>query len=170
LLKERKSTLGAVRRNGKKVHIKPLLKQKDFIGHVYYPEGVRYRYTPVNILDFPGNYKVLCSEEVEFSDELRFVILNKTVVGEPSDADYYFVDYSALYKFVKNIVKAYTSAPPAYVIDVGFMRPMDSPMFPYTPALVEINSAWSASLDGTDIAPEDFVRVLETSWNHLMQG
>lgn len=134
--------------------IKPAGRSKGFVaGIVRNVEQARLYFNNL----YPET-EMLCSEVVNFVSEYRCYIIESKVVG----IKHYLGDIFTFpdTNHIQEMVKAYTSAPAGYSLDVGILDSGET-------VLVECNDGWS--LGNYGLESNLYVRLLVARWRELFK-
>jgi hypothetical protein len=149
------STSTEVFNNQKVVHVKSLHEQKKFVGFVYDPTA---EWMSDKIASLPKHYPLLVSQVVKFAAETRVYVLDKQIINEDHIRTLLSTGANSFIALAKQIIKEYTQAPRAWVVDIAWMNN-------HCWSLVEINSAWSSCVN--KLNPEMRAQFYQTAWNDL---
>lgn len=134
--------------------IKPAGKSKEFVAGVVRNKAQAEMYFNNLIKSTP----ILISEVVNFVSEYRCYIVN----GEIKGVKHYLGDFF-IYpdgNKIREMVKAYTTAPAGYSLDVGVLDTGET-------VLVECNDGWS--LGNYGLAPNLYVSLLVARWREMFK-
>lgn len=149
-----KSTVGAVQRAERTVFVKSLDFQKDLPGHIAW-NGYSSLFTR---LELPNDYRLLCQDLVQFTNEFRVYVLHGKVIGT-RQYEGAGVLTSKEKRLILDMVKAYKNQPAGFALDVG---QLDNGKL----VVVETNEGFSCGNYG--IPHKLYAQIIEARWQELV--
>ena len=156
------STVGEVQKKAAaKVFVKPLDFQKDFSGHTVYDGWSSI------LSGLPKNYRLLCQEVVNLTEEFRCYVVEGKIVGIRSVGIRSVEDSSPSltpreHALIGEMLKAYKNQPAGFCLDVARKVTGHSKQ----PVLVETNEGFSCGNYGIDHAK--FAQMIKARWDELV--